>query len=751
MILSPVARAVPAPSRRRGRLLALMCGLLAVLAPAAAAQAAQAGQASTRTVRYDGWQARVPASWPVLRLGARSHTCVRFDRHAVYLGRPGAAQDCPPAAVGRTEAVLVSPHSATGAGAHSATSPAAGVPTTGAVAQRATGRVLVTVTWNRDPAAVRPALGADSVRAAGRAYDRRVARSVRAAAAHGRAATRALSGDAIAHTASSPGTVYTGLGFDACSTPSQATMSDWASSPFRAIGVYLGGANMACNQANLTATWVAAQADAGWHLIPLYVGLQAPGNGCGCASISTTNAAAQGTAAAQSAIQEAAVLGLGAGNPVYYDMENYSRTTTASDAVLTFLGAWTSTLHAAHYRSGVYSSELSGIKDLVAEQGTGYAEPDDIWTANWNGQQSTIDGAIPSTDWAAHQRLHQYEGGHTDNYGGASISIDSDYVDAATASPGSGTVTTSIASAPSLAVRPQPDGTLRVSPTWRGQTGVSRWQVVAGASPTALATIGFAPAAKSTLVARDAYPYFQVEAYNAAGQELGLSGTVATPSHVAMFGRSAFVASRGPGGLPVECYGIPACRVSTTITSGHTRLAATGPERVPAGGGIVHFPLSGAVHRLVTRAGNAGLPVTVTVRSSTGRVATRTMKLVRFSASGRGPRRVAGSGAQLAILGVTDFVSHGWSGGILVACRRLTPCAATPAVRIGATRVATARAQTIGAGEIGYLSFQMTAAGHARLMRARGNQLGVSVSLGGSAAGLATPVSAHALIALDAF
>jgi hypothetical protein len=546
--------------------------------------------------------------------------------------------------------------------------------------------------------------------------------------------------------------VYSGLGFDACSAPSQTAMTAWAAaSPFHAVGVYLGGANMACTQPNLTAAWVSAQAAEGWHLIPTYVGLQAPGNGCGCAVISATNAAAQGTAAAQSAVLEAQALGLSTGNPIYYDMENYTRTTTASETVLTFLGAWTTALHEAGYSSGVYSSELSGVEDLVAQQGTGYAEPDDIWTANWNGQQTTTDADIPVTEWADNQRLHQFLGGHTDDYGGASISIDSDYLDGATAAPGAETVTTTIASAPIVTVRPQPNGTIRVTPSWHGESGVSSWVISAGSTATTLTDVASVSASHATYVSPDAEADFEVEALNAAGQELGVSGTAPTPSNVAVFGHTAFVARRGPGGLPVRCNLISACRVSTTIILGHRTIARTGLQGVPAGGGIVHFPLSSAAHALVDNAGNAGLTVTVTVHSSTGRSATRTMKLVRFTATGSGPRRLAGSSAAVRILGVTDFVSHGWTGGILVACRQSTPCTVTPTVSLAGTALATSTAQTIGAGEIGYLSFRMTAAGHARLMRALGNQLGVGLQVTSTATGLAGGSSAHALIALDAF
>jgi Domain of unknown function (DUF1906) len=66
--------------------------------------------------------------------------------------------------------------------------------------------------------------------------------------------------------------------------------------------------------------------------------------------------------------------------------------------------------------------------------GTGYTEPDQIWNAEWNGQQTTSSAYIPSADWPNHQRLHQYSGGHNATFGGVTLNIDGDYVDAGAAS-----------------------------------------------------------------------------------------------------------------------------------------------------------------------------------------------------------------------------------------------------------------------------------------------------------------------------
>jgi Domain of unknown function (DUF1906) len=66
---------------------------------------------------------------------------------------------------------------------------------------------------------------------------------------------------------------YKGLGFDASTAPSAAYMSTWLHrSPCRAVGVYIGGSDEACAQPNLTHKWLPAEAAAGWHFMPMYVG-----------------------------------------------------------------------------------------------------------------------------------------------------------------------------------------------------------------------------------------------------------------------------------------------------------------------------------------------------------------------------------------------------------------------------------------------------------------------------------------------
>jgi len=385
---------------------------------------------ATRVVRYRGLSAVVPARWPVYNLSSDPTVCVRFDRHAVYLGQPSPDQRCPAHAAGRTEAILIQPlaaHAARSRAQAAAVLPAAGNPGAqpgrGSAAELAMPArdVIVTATWGRHPEILARALG------------RRSVASTKAVSTWpgGRPSVRAR-----ASAAASPGVVYTGPGFDACSAPSASHMSAWRSS-YRAIGVYIGGTNMACSQPNLTAGWVSAESSAGWHLIPTYVGLQAPSNSCGCASIDPRRASSEGTAAASDAVAQAQSLGLGQGNPIYFDMEGYTAGGSNSSAVLAFLAAWTAQLHADGYKSGVYSSAGSGMTDLAAKMGTGYQEPDDIWFAEWNGQQTTSTSYIPSGDWSAHQRLHQYDGDHNETHGGVTMDVDGDYLDGATAAAGS--------------------------------------------------------------------------------------------------------------------------------------------------------------------------------------------------------------------------------------------------------------------------------------------------------------------------
>ncbi len=738
----------------QARRLALAAALVALIA--ACALPGSASAAASKTVSYHGYRLAVPASWPVYRLARDLHACVRFDRHAVYLGRPSADQQCPATvAAGRTEAISISPvgsHASLADGAAGAILPAPSARAGGSEAQlvNTRHRVLVTATWNRHPAVIQRALGVTSVTAVAAASAG--SRHHALAAAAGRAAivhrARVTAQARVAATPSRPGQVYTGLGFDPCNTPSSAQMTAWAVSPYRAVGVYIGGANQACSQPNLTAGWVDQQSAAGWHLIPTYVGLQAPGNSCGCAAISPSSAASEGAAAARDAVANAQAVGLGTGNPLYFDMEAYTPGTTTTAAVLKFLAAWTAQLHASGYRSGVYSSGASGIRDLAAQLATGYAEPDDIWVADWNGLATSSDPFLPSTGWVDHQRLHQYRGGHNETYQGVTINIDNDYADAATAAAGSGSSAAgpapAPAPAPSLTVSPAANGSVVLAPSWPGATGVVTWQLIAGPSPISLGFgVQTVSAGTRKVVTDNAFPYFAVQALGAAGQVLGSSAPVPLPASVAIFGGSVFVPRAGLAGVPVGCLNTAPCQLTTVVTAGKTMLASTGPERVAEAGGLAFFKLSPTGRALLARAPHHQLAVTIKVRDSFGKTASRTLKLTGFSTSGAGPRRSADPSSALRFVGTSEFVSHGWLGGVLAGCSAAAPCQTSTRIVHAGKVIATAHPQVLGVGQLGYLFFKMTSAGHRLLARARGNQLAATATI--SAAG--TSATAHLVLA----
>jgi hypothetical protein len=388
----------------RSRYLAVAGGLL--LAAGLAGQAAPAGAATTaarapaqtgvRQVAFRGYTFQVPRSWPVINLAAHPRTCVLFDRDAFYLGTPGSGENCPASGVGRPAgAVLVEP--APGPGhAHATENPVDHLITVTAP------RIKVTASYGTDLASVRRILASASLPPP-------VVRPP-AVTPGGSAGTAAASTDG------------SGKGFDACTAPSSANMTAWkANSPYATVGIYIGGADRGCAQPNLTAGWVSAQSAAGWSFIPLYVGPQAEFG-------QLTSPASQGTAAADDAANQAGSLGIAPGAVLYYDMEAYP--SADNSAVLTFLGAWTTELHRDQYRSGVYSSSDSGVVTLAGSYSNpGFAEPDVIFDALWNGQANTSDPNIPAGDWAYHQRVHQYSGGVNQTYGGFTLNIDQDFLD----------------------------------------------------------------------------------------------------------------------------------------------------------------------------------------------------------------------------------------------------------------------------------------------------------------------------------
>ncbi len=380
-----------------------------------------------RTVTFDGVSLQVPRAWKVLNLSRHPAACPRLNVRAVYLGTPGTATRCPAAGVGRAEAVWIRRADPASPDVSTAT-----VPTTIAGQPGRTGRGHPVS--NPEIVDVLPGAGVAVSIPAGRdrALARRIQASIRlSAAARSRHVDRPGVAAALARPRPRPAaapaqTPYTGGGFDTCGAPAASVLADWLASPYRAIGIYIGGVNRACAQPNLTAGWIRRIQQAGWHYFPIYAGLQAT---CvkagGDALINPRKAAAQGKAAAVDAASQAVSLGIPHGTPIIYDMEAYAG---CGPQVVTFLSSWDSELHVLKYAAAVYES-FSNIGDLVKASQT-MTEPDLIHYADWDGKAVTNSSYMPTSMWTGHQRIHQYQGGHNESWGGARINIDNDQLDA---------------------------------------------------------------------------------------------------------------------------------------------------------------------------------------------------------------------------------------------------------------------------------------------------------------------------------
>ena len=371
-----------------------------------------------QSVTFGGVSVRVPASWPVISFARNPAACPRLDVHAVYLGTPGADPICPAGLVGKTEAVMLAPMTAAAARPTAATGARALAPVirNQRVAQAITEQlpragVQVSISY-RDNRALAERIRS-SITVAASARPVRPARTATGAQARTTGRSDLAAGQGV----------FTGGGFDACAAPSAGTMTKWLASSYRAVGIYIGGANRACAQANLTPAWISGILRQGWHYFTIYPGLQ---SSCvlasGDAVISTSKAAEQGKAAADDAVSRAVSLGIPQGTPLNFDMEAYGP--ACDSQVTTFLSAWDAELHARGYKAGVYES-FTNIGALVHAAGS-ITEPDVIYYADWDGKATTTSSYMPSGMWTDHQRIHQYRGGHLETYGGATIDIDND-------------------------------------------------------------------------------------------------------------------------------------------------------------------------------------------------------------------------------------------------------------------------------------------------------------------------------------
>lgn len=419
-----------------------------------AATASRAGReapapAGTKAVSYLGERLFVPASWPVFQLTPRSTTCVRFDRAAVYLGATPMAPHCTGSALGLAGALQVQPLTTSGVAELRSVDRPASTSVNGqqalvavspvdhrVVAAFPSAGVEVTVSYVSSPAtAQRIVSSATQLVGASSAAASRAP----AAASPAAAGAPSLAAPRSAGRGANGSRIYSGLGFDTCDAPGTAQMATWmAHSPYSAIGVYIGGANAACT--NISSSWVDTVVSGGWHLFPIYVGLQAPcvyQGALATMSANKQNAYAEGVNAAGNAVAAAGSFAMGTGNTIYYDMEGWNTASSSCNAaVLSYVRGWTNQLHADGYQSGVYSSAGQGLAVIQSLYGTN-GSPDVAYFALWDGVPTTATSYLPPSSWPNHQRIKQYNGNLTETYGGVTLSVDQDYLDAPTVGAGS--------------------------------------------------------------------------------------------------------------------------------------------------------------------------------------------------------------------------------------------------------------------------------------------------------------------------
>ncbi|WP_369204092.1 DUF1906 domain-containing protein, partial [Streptomyces sp. PU-14G] len=232
--------------------------------------------------------------------------------------------------------------------------------------------------------------------------------------------------------------IFQGDAFDTCQAPSAATMRAWKGpSPFGAVGVYIGGRGRACpKQKHLSADWVAEVNRQGWKLLPIYVGSQAP---CVIAKnkqkfrMDTKDPYGLGRQEGQDAVRSAQQLGMAKNSALYLDMEAYRyKKKSCADTTLRFIQGWNSAVRAQGYVAGFYSSANYGIAHLEKARAAGARGlPTAVWFARWHVPASVDkERNLNPKAWQPHRRIHQHTGNVKRTYGGHTVTVDHNLVDA---------------------------------------------------------------------------------------------------------------------------------------------------------------------------------------------------------------------------------------------------------------------------------------------------------------------------------
>ena len=249
----------------------------------------------------------------------------------------------------------------------------------------------------------------------------------------------AAAGAAPARRPSARTGVFTGYGFESCNAPTTEALTAWLASPYRAVGIYIGGVNRTCANAELTSTWVAAALARRLEPDP---DLRRPAGAVRRrtrerARFTAANAQSQGLAAADDAIARAHADRPPGGQPDllrHGGLRAQGRRVHAGGAdVRLGLGRPSCTRAATSPASTAAPPRpRATCRRSPARRRARTTSGSRTGTAS---ESVFGDPYVSDALWTNHQRIHQYRGGHKETWGGVTINIDNDYVDGAVVSP----------------------------------------------------------------------------------------------------------------------------------------------------------------------------------------------------------------------------------------------------------------------------------------------------------------------------
>lgn len=204
----------------------------------------------------------------------------------------------------------------------------------------------------------------------------------------------------------------TGEGFDIASLPTTTDMSDWfITTPYYAIGVYLGGENSDGTAPGIS--WLSSVMGEDWAVWLLWVGPQSQCAGSEYTHFSNSLGSAQsaGEAQADAAVAAASVRNFG-DEYIVYDMEalntndpNYAACVSAAQS---FINGWEYEMHTVHGQHGAaYGSSCEPpMTDYTAHSNI----PEAIFPGDWYHSMYATSpiSCVPNNYWDQNQRVHQW-------------------------------------------------------------------------------------------------------------------------------------------------------------------------------------------------------------------------------------------------------------------------------------------------------------------------------------------------------